>query len=111
MPRKHGHESGQARVIQPGDSGIFATCIKGKEAKCIGELRDLFDEYAGLLYGEAFAGVAAPDAEADEDIEKSIAAEIASIRKPSTARLFTPVNISLQCGKLLSRNWLATPMC
>ena len=36
----------------PGDSGIFATCNKGREAKCVGELRDLFAEYAEQLYGD-----------------------------------------------------------
>jgi hypothetical protein len=30
--------------IEPGDQGIFATCIKGKEGKATEELRSLFEE-------------------------------------------------------------------
>lgn len=30
--------------IQPGDAGIWATCEKGKERKCVGQLRDLYQE-------------------------------------------------------------------
>lgn len=32
------------RSIKPGDSGIWVTCHKGKERKCMGELRDLLTE-------------------------------------------------------------------
>ena len=32
------------RAIQPGDMGIWATCAMKKEAKSIGDLRDLFQE-------------------------------------------------------------------
>ena len=30
--------------IQPGDSGIWATCGLGKEGKCVGDLKALFEE-------------------------------------------------------------------
>ena len=60
----------------PGDSGIFATCNKGREAKCVGELRDLFAEYAEQLYGDG------DDADDNENegtasIENDIQAELA----------------------------------
>jgi tRNA acetyltransferase TAN1 len=50
------------RSIQYGDSGIWATCDKGREGKAIGELKDLFQEvrsaYVSLcVSGEAFLGV------------------------------------------------------
>lgn len=32
------------REIQPGDSGIWATCTLGKEGKCVGDLKALFEE-------------------------------------------------------------------
>lgn len=38
------NRSMQGQSIEPGDQGIWATCDMGKEKKCIGELRDLFDE-------------------------------------------------------------------
>nr|OQO20676.1 hypothetical protein B0A51_11224 [Rachicladosporium sp. CCFEE 5018] len=97
VPRKNGRDNEPARAMQPGDSGIFATCIKGKEGKCVGELRDLFTEYAGLLYGAATGEDQQDDDGAADDIEKSLDAEIASIKKPSTAHLFSPVKIDVQC--------------
>jgi tRNA acetyltransferase TAN1 len=103
VPRKNGSMPAQATTIQPGDSGIWATCSKGRESKCIGELRDLFNEYAELLYGETLAasGASADDAGdgTANDIESSIQAEVAGIQKPATVQLFTSVRIDVQCGK------------
>ncbi|KAF2166214.1 hypothetical protein M409DRAFT_66703 [Zasmidium cellare ATCC 36951] len=86
------------KTIEPGDSGVWVTCSKGKEGKCIGEILDLFTEYAERLYPQA--GQEQDGAEADEDeedIEKAIKAEVDDIRKPGAARLFTPVKINVQC--------------
>lgn len=85
----------------PGDSGIFATCNKGREKKCVGELRDLFSEYATQLYGDAADG---GDDDGDEvggatSIENDIQAELAGIQKPATAQLFVPVKLEVQCGE------------
>lgn len=30
--------------IETGTQGVFATCVKGKEARCVGELYSLFDK-------------------------------------------------------------------
>jgi hypothetical protein len=87
----------------PGDSGIFATCNKGREARCVGELRDLFSEYASQLYGDA----AGDDDDNDDNdggatsIENDIQAELAGIQKPVTAQLFVPVKLDVQCGEFL----------
>ena len=83
----------------PGDSGIFATCNKGREAKCVGELRDLFAEYAEQLYGDG-------DSEDENDkgtasIENDIQAELAGIQKPPKGQLFVPVKLDVQCGEYL----------
>ena len=84
----------------PGDSGIFATCNKGREAKCVGELRDLFAEYAEQLYGDG------DDADDNENegtasIENDIQAELAGIQKPPKGQLFVPVKLDVQCGEYL----------
>lgn len=44
------------RALSPGDVGIWATCAMKKEAKSVGDLRDLFDEvsrspFRGLAMG------------------------------------------------------------
>ncbi|KAI7088475.1 hypothetical protein KC356_g3266 [Hortaea werneckii] len=100
VPRKNDRGAIQAKAIQPGDSGIWATCNKGREGKCVAELRDLFTEYAEDMYGTAVAGGTPEDHdETDEpaDIESEIQAEVAGIRKPTTVRLFTPVRVDVQC--------------
>ncbi|KAH7138049.1 hypothetical protein B0J11DRAFT_3377 [Dendryphion nanum] len=97
LPRK---DAADARGIQPGDAGIWATCAMKKEGKSVGELRDLFQEYASKLYG-----VAAPDGTADEpdsdedggDIEAEIKKEIDGIRKPVGESLFKSVRLDTQC--------------
>lgn len=38
------------RAIQPGDTGIWATCAMKKEAKSVSDLRDLFQEVGNLYY-------------------------------------------------------------
>lgn len=40
MPRR----GAEARAIQPGDAGVWATCAMKKEAKSVSDLRDLFQE-------------------------------------------------------------------
>lgn len=83
-------------MIQAGDSGIFVTCNKGREKKCVGEVRDLFTEYAETLYG---AGE--DDSAGAEGIESGIEAEIAGMQKPEKAQLFVPVKLEVQCGEFL----------
>lgn len=103
MPRKNDRGAIQAKVIQPGDSGIWATCNKGREGKCVGELRDLFSEYAELLYGDVLAGDGADGGEEEQEasggIESEIQSEVAGIKKPSTVQLFTSVRLDVQCGR------------
>lgn len=45
MPRK---DAVEARGIQPGDVGIWATCAMNKEGKSVAELRDLFQDVCRL---------------------------------------------------------------
>ncbi|OAL46192.1 hypothetical protein IQ07DRAFT_590946 [Pyrenochaeta sp. DS3sAY3a] len=96
MPRK----KDKLRTIQPGDSGIWATCAMNKEAKSVGDLRDLFQEYATKLYGATNGSTEADGSDSDSDggdIEAEINKEIANIRKPSTKPLFTSIKLDTQC--------------
>ncbi|KAF2031823.1 hypothetical protein EK21DRAFT_99364 [Setomelanomma holmii] len=96
-PRRGGQDH---RVIQPGDTGIWATCAMKKEAKSVSDLRDLFQEYATKLYEpEQLNGIAAeePSDAESEDIEAQIKKELADMRKPSAKPLFTSVKLDTQC--------------
>ncbi|KAK5108625.1 hypothetical protein LTR62_008116 [Meristemomyces frigidus] len=107
VPRKGDRSAYTSRTINPGDSGIWATCNKGREGKCVNELRELFAEYAAHLYGDHLVtgepvdgdGEAGEEEEEREsaDIESSIQAEVAGIRKPTSVQLCTPVRIDVQC--------------
>ena len=59
------------------------------------------------MYGDAEAQVEAGGGV--DDIENDIEAEIAGIRKPQTAQLFTPVKLDVQCGMFASS--VADRMC
>lgn len=104
MPRKNDHGAIQSRILKPGDSGIWATCNRGREAKCVGELRDFFTEYAEELYGEQIDSAADDvDEEAVADIENDIQHELDGMRKPvAAAQLFTPVRMDAQCREFQS---------
>ena len=45
MPRRNTAD----RAIQPGDTGIWATCAMKKEAKSVNDLRDLFQEVSRVM--------------------------------------------------------------
>ncbi|KAI5277154.1 Nop-domain-containing protein [Aureobasidium subglaciale] len=101
VPRKVDQFANQKNIL-PGDQGIWATCDKGREGKCTAELRDLFNEYAQLLYSDelaAEAGAAGSDDEGDGEIniEADIQQELADIRKPQTKPLFWSIKLDVQC--------------
>lgn len=112
------------RAIQPGDMGIWATCAMKKEAKSIGDLRDLFQEvrnflriigagfwisepqklmklkYATKIYGVSNGESVDDDDDSEKgDIEAEINKELADIRKPTTKPLFTSIKLDTQCCK------------
>ncbi|KAK3703543.1 hypothetical protein LTR37_014390 [Vermiconidia calcicola] len=103
VPRKHEEGVKALNVIRPGDSGIWATCNKGKERACIGELRDLFTAYADNMYEEKItaeameAVVATSEAQSAGGIESEIQSEIADMRQPGSRQLFTPLRVDVQC--------------
>jgi len=89
--------------IEPGDSGIWVTCVKGKEGKATQELKVMFDEYAERFYKIA-PGIQAEDGEENgedsiDDIESSIQKEVVSMSndKNSRGKLFSPVFLNVAC--------------
>ena len=105
MPRKGGTDSRERRVIEQGDSGIWATCNKGKERQCVGELRDLFNDYAERLCGDVVTEEATepfrtePEVLPSAGIESEIQGEVAELKQHDSDQLFTPVRLDVQCGE------------
>ncbi|KAL8674288.1 MAG: hypothetical protein Q9168_001281 [Polycauliona sp. 1 TL-2023] len=97
MPRR---KFSSAPSINPGDTGIWATCDMHREGQCTIELKDLFNEYARLIYGDVTAGNAAVTDDAQlggEDIEAEINREMQSLQQSKREALFVPVKIDVQC--------------
>ena len=100
VPKK-GHPNNAPLSIEPGDSGIWATCEMGKEGKSTAELRDLFGEYAKKLYGspEEYPDGEDSNEDAEADIEAEIKKEVQGMRSKGTNKeaLFQSVKMDIQC--------------
>ncbi|KAL8858383.1 MAG: hypothetical protein Q9178_005064 [Gyalolechia marmorata] len=110
MPKKR---FSSAPSINPGDAGIWATCDMHKEGLCAVELRDLFNEYAGLIYGDVTAGhapVMDDTQPGSDDIEAEIDKEVQGIQISKQEALFVPVKIDVQCVKKTRHVKRLTPM-
>ncbi|KAB2576223.1 Thump domain-containing protein [Lasiodiplodia theobromae] len=91
--------------IEPGDAGIWATCNMGREAKAVGELKDMFEEYVEKLYGASrdddadddAAGADASTTQEDADVEAEIAKELEDIRKPAKEPPFRHIRVDTDC--------------
>lgn len=87
--------------IEPGDSGIWATCEMGREGKTTAELRDLFEEYAKKLYGSPEEQADGEDSneEGEADIEAEIKKEVQGMKSKVTKKeaLFQSVKMDMQC--------------
>ncbi|KAL0259955.1 hypothetical protein SLS55_005698 [Diplodia seriata] len=101
----HSHAGKRSRgggSIEPGDSGIWATCNMGREAKAVAELRDMFEEHVEKMYGggagrdDDAAGVDASTQE-DADVEAEIAKELEDIRKPAKEPPFRHIRVDTDC--------------
>ncbi|OJD34647.1 thump domain-containing protein [Diplodia corticola] len=91
LPAKQGGGS-----IEPGDSGIWATCNMGREAKAVAELRDMFDEHVEKMYGGGAARDDDDDA-AGADVEAEIAKELEDMRKPAKEPPFRHIRVDTDC--------------
>jgi len=78
--------------------GVWVSCVKGKEKQTVGELYDLFESLGSELWPESTTVEANADeshADSDhdvevleEDLEKQIAKELASIKRPRKEQRF-----------------------
>ena len=74
----------------------------------MGELRDLFTEYAEKLYGDTLGGSPSKDdasfqgTASNGGIEGEIQAEIDELHDPASVQLFTPIRLDVQCGMAIS---------
>ncbi|KAL8716805.1 MAG: hypothetical protein Q9225_005897 [Loekoesia sp. 1 TL-2023] len=97
MPKKN---LPSAPSIEPGDAGIWVTCDMHKEGLCTVELKDFFNDYAHLIYGDAITSDTASsknNKDASDDIEAEIKKEVQGMQDSRQEALFVPVKIDVQC--------------
>ena len=100
VPKK-GQSNYAPPTVEPGDSGIWATCALGREVKSTAELRDLFEEYAKKLYGspEEHSDGEYSNEDTEADIEAEIQKEVQGMKSKVTKKeaLFQSVKMDIQC--------------
>lgn len=83
---------GQRAIDGP---GIWVSCVKGKEKQTVGELYDLFESLSLTLWpvdgttpsrAEDDQTARGSDEGEEEDLEKQIAKEVASMKRPRTEK-------------------------
>jgi len=87
--------------IEEGSQGIFATCDRGREARCVEEMYRLLGQVASELYGLDLSddknGGGEDDEDEDEDIEASIQKEISDLKGAKPEKPFISVKLDVEC--------------
>lgn len=86
--------------IDPGTSGIFATCNRGREQQCRKELMNLFAETAERYYGVEEADAASDqESESELSIEDQIKREVQEIteKKDTKTERLKPIDLDCEC--------------
>ncbi|KAI0749461.1 hypothetical protein C8Q80DRAFT_1162162 [Daedaleopsis nitida] len=97
---------GQKSIDGP---GIWVTCVKGKEKQTVGELYDLFDSLSNQLWPTESDGTKEDSDKSDDedvggadDLEKQIAKEVASMKRPRRETRFANCQTNTPCVVFIS---------
>ncbi|PCH42476.1 hypothetical protein WOLCODRAFT_102214 [Wolfiporia cocos MD-104 SS10] len=105
--RRRYRSDGTPIWTQPSISGpgVWVSCVKGKEKQTVGELYELFENIASELWpddslkaAQGEDGSDDSEEEDDGDIEKQIAKEVASMKRPRKEQRFANCQINTPCG-------------
>ncbi|PCH42459.1 hypothetical protein WOLCODRAFT_102174 [Wolfiporia cocos MD-104 SS10] len=108
--RRRYRSDGTPIWTQPSISGpgVWVSCVKGKEKQTVGELYDLFDNIASELWpddslkaAQGEDGSDDSEEEDDGDIEKQIAKEVASMKRPRKEQRFANCQINTPCASYI----------
>ncbi|KAF7507300.1 hypothetical protein GJ744_010734 [Endocarpon pusillum] len=88
-----------ASGIHNDDAGIFVTCDKGQEVKCLREMDDILSEYIHSHLEAPPNEAAAETTKGDGDIEEDIEKELESLKSSSTnqKKPYTFVRLEIAC--------------
>ncbi|RPA82248.1 hypothetical protein BJ508DRAFT_93566 [Ascobolus immersus RN42] len=88
--------------FRPGLAGIFITCERKKEARCVSEMNGILDRYATQMYGISEDGDVEKDEDDDEEgdleamLDKGLD-QLANAKKSKQDRPFYSIKIDCQC--------------
>ncbi|KAI7867687.1 hypothetical protein BDF14DRAFT_1800760 [Spinellus fusiger] len=82
--------------LQAGMTGVMVTCSLNKEALAVKEVLDVFNQYADVLYPMESANSGGEE-DGEEDIEASIAREVAALKNSSRSSRFYNVSTGTTC--------------
>jgi len=94
--------------------GIWVSCVKGKEKQTVGELYDLFESIASELWPDTAVAEASDEEghddsddgavgdDVEEDFEKQIAKELATIKRPRKEQRFANCQTNTPCVIFIS---------
>lgn len=81
--------------IEPNWTGIYVTCVRGKEKTCNAEMLDVLSDYTKDIKEEDVESNA--ESSDEDDIAASIAKEVASLKKSKNKGLIVPVDVNCEC--------------
>ncbi|KAG1438522.1 hypothetical protein G6F56_012618 [Rhizopus delemar] len=88
-----GSKGKNAFNLQPGMKGILVACTRSKESRAVKEAMDILTEYADMLYTKE----AEEPADENEDIEASIAREVAEMKGSKDKKRFANITTGTDC--------------
>ncbi|KAI8375857.1 hypothetical protein BD560DRAFT_392121, partial [Blakeslea trispora] len=86
-----GHKS--SFNITPDMAGVIVMCSRNKESRAVKEAMDILSRYGDELYPIEVA----QEEESDDDLEASIAKEVAALKKPKEKKRFANITTGTDC--------------
>ncbi|KAI0833301.1 hypothetical protein BC628DRAFT_1343060 [Trametes gibbosa] len=96
---------GQRQIDGP---GVWVTCVKGKERQTVGELYEVFETLSTQLWPQEDTDAVGTPQDSDEedggadDLEKQIAKEVASMKRPRKETRFANCQTNTPCVVFIS---------
>ena len=93
-------------TLKDGISGLFISCVRGKESRATDEATDLICNAIEVLYGAPESSV--EKKEDTDSIEATIAKELGSLKAEKETRSFSFIRTQMDCSKYFPNHTIYT---
>lgn len=83
--------------IEPNWTGIYVTCVRGKESTCRAQMLDVLSEHTKDIETAGIDATNEDDGESGGDIAASIAKEVAALKQKKKNGLIVPIDVNCEC--------------